>query len=283
MAITAVRRGDVGVRFRGSERGYMFALLPEPVDADACLSDAGFTAFADSDEKWDEDFDAIVTALIRVLEKTFGEPSVVAPTRSVEPRWWGRLSSFLLFQRSASNAAVLNPGRLSPIAALTSAAHDDSYLEFASVEFGRSSDRCDAISFASDGHPILWIWLRGEGKEEWPALSQAAAGNLPCTDVSIAWDSLVPTRPVFSLELPRVSFHRGDTASWTDGTRRLGFNAGLGVSPPEVYVPTAQLWNSSVPQWAATLRSTIIDDLRKAGAAVVELENAATFGPDEPL
>lgn len=202
MAITAVRRGGVGVRFRGYERGYLFALLPEPVDADACLSDAGFTAFADADEKWDVDFDAIVTALIQRLENTFGEPNVVAPTRSVEPPWSERLRRFLPFQRLASNADVLNPGKLSPVAALKSAVHDDSALEFASVEFGRIPGRCDAIAFASDGHPIFWIWLRDDVKEEWPALSQAVAGNLPCTDVSIAWDSLLPPRPVLSLELP---------------------------------------------------------------------------------
>lgn len=278
MTSTAVRRGHIGARFRGHERGHLFALTLEQVDAATSLHDAGLPTFTGSDERRDEQFKTIITALLLRLEDTFGEPSVTAPPLAIEQSRWEQLKSILRPTQLRGIDDLVNPAGLSPITALMSAAHDSSELKFAIVSFGRSAGRSDALVCASDGRPILWVWLSDEVKDQWPTLSQAGAGALPCLDVSVGWDKLLPTWPWFSAELPRVSFHRGESAIWRDGTRHLGFNAGLGVSPPEVYVPTAKLWSSSVPPWASSLRPTIIDDLQASGAVVVELDHAAVFG-----
>jgi len=78
-------------------------------------------------------------------------------------------------------------------------------------------------------------------------------------------------------ELPRVALHRGDAISWTDGEHVLGFNAGLGVSPAEVYVPTESSWSASAPVWASTLRATIVRDFEASGVRVVAHEGAGAF------
>lgn len=195
MDIEAVRRGAAGVGYYGGRRGCLFALLPQPADADACLEAAGFTVFGDSDDKWDEDFDALISALLNALVHRFGAPTVVAPRGSRQPTWidrlrhLGRMGRFLA-GTSASAAEGLNPERLSPAQALGRAAADDNYLDFGAVEFS------DAVAFCADGHPILWVWLADSTKGEWPGIAEAASGSWPSADLSIAWDELVPRRPV---------------------------------------------------------------------------------------
>lgn len=277
MTITAVRRGHVGARFRGHESGYLFALTLEQVDTATHLHDAGLPTVARSNEHRDE-LKTIVTALLLNLEDTFGEPRVTAPPLAIEQSKWEQFRSFLRPTQLRDIDDLVNPDGLSPNTALMSAAHDSSELKFAIVSFERHAGRADALVCASDGRPILWVWLSDEVKDQWPTLSQAASGALPCLDASVDWDKLLPTWPWFSTALPRVSFYRGESAIWRDGTRRLGFNAGLGVKPPEVYVPTAKLWSSSVPPWASSLRPMIIDDLQESGAVVVEQDHAAVFG-----
>jgi len=274
VAFMEIRRGSAGVRYHGCDRGCLYALAGDPLGADAELARAAFTAFVDVDQPWEDDFEAMVAGLVRAMGETFGEPVVTAPSRSVDPLWWGRLRRFLTFQGQPTLADAANPGGLSPVAALTSAARDGRSLAFASVAFGRSADRRDALVFASEGRPMLWVWLRDDVTEVWPALSQAAAGDLPCTEAPEDLDSAVPPIPGLSRMFPHVSFHRGDAVRWTDGTHRLQFNAALGVDPPEVYVPTDRAWRASVPGWAAALRGTMVADLREAGATVVEEDRA---------
>lgn len=67
MRIRALHVKALGRRFWGGRLGTLHTLLPEPVDADACLTEAGFSAFADSDDDWDRDFDALVQHFIDTL------------------------------------------------------------------------------------------------------------------------------------------------------------------------------------------------------------------------
>jgi hypothetical protein len=266
--IRALRIGTIGRRYVGDRPGQLFALLPDPVDSDACLAEAGFSAFEDTDDKWERDFERLVAGLIRALERRFGKPSVVAPPRRQSR--WSRL------KRSGSRPQdIINPDKLAPDAALASAARDDSYLEFAWVELGRDT-KVPALAsmFSSDGHPIIWVWLDENVALGWSEIVEEARGSWPCSALDIAWDRLLPDKPRLSIELPRARLHRGDSASWTDGSRSLGFQAGLGVRPPEVYLPPESLWMTASPGWAAMLRCSIIQDFEQLGARVVEMADA---------
>jgi hypothetical protein len=266
--IRALRVGTIGARYRGARPGRLFALLPEPVDGNECLAAAGFTAFADSDDEWDREFDRLVVGLVRALERRFGEPSVVAPPR--RQSWMTRLARL-----GSRPKDTTNPDKLTPEAALTSAVRDDSYLEFAAVELGRSAAPPGlAMAFTSGGHPIVWVWLDDSVAAQWSDLVGTVVGDLPRSDLDIAWESLIPAKPVLSIELPRARLHRGDSASWTDGARSLGFHAGLGVHPHEVYLPSEAAWATTSPAWAATLRDVIVRDFEQMGVRVVERPNA---------
>jgi hypothetical protein len=279
MPIAAICRGDLGRHYMGQRPGSLFALLPDPVDADACLASAGFTRFADSDERWDADFDAFVAATVTALQARFGEPEVTVPERSPHAAWVERLDGFLgglLLGRSRPARR-----RWTATDALRHAARDDQTFAFAHVGFGDANHR-HAIGyraglFAGDGHPILWVWLDEQVAEQWPAIAQAAAGDWPCTELELAWGSLLPSMPMLARELPRASLHRGDAASWTDGARTLWFHAGLGVSPPEVYLPPESQWPAHAPAWAASLRPTIVRELEAIGVRVVETPRGAVI------
>ncbi|MFV8754056.1 hypothetical protein ACNOYE_26215 [Nannocystaceae bacterium ST9] len=81
--------------------------------------------------------------------------------------------------------------------------------------------------------------------------------------------------------LSRVDLHRGDTASWIVGEQAIGFHAGMGLRPVEVYVPTAAAWKAHTPEWAHGLRDEILADFRARDLRVVELANA--WGFDLPM
>jgi hypothetical protein len=44
--------------------GMRLAVWPAPVDHDACLSDAGFTEFADSGARWDDELEEMTATLV---------------------------------------------------------------------------------------------------------------------------------------------------------------------------------------------------------------------------
>jgi len=284
MPIVAIHQGKLGHYYMGRRRGSVFALLPDPVDADACLASAGFTSFADSDDRWDADFDAFVAATVTALQARFGETEVTVPERSPHPAWVERLDGFLgglLLGRSRPAQR-----RWTATDALCQAARDDQVLAFAYVGFGDANHR-HAIGyragvFASDGHPILWVWLDEEVAEAWPAIVRAAAGDWPCTELELAWGSLLPSMPMLSRELPRASLHRGDAATWTDGERTLWFQAGLGVSPGAVYLPPESQWSALAPTWAASLRPTIVRELEALGVRVVAMPGAGVVERARP-
>lgn len=272
--IRALGVGTIGRRYWGARPGQLFALLPAPVDSDVCLAQAGVSGFEDTDEDWDREFERLVAGLVRVLEQRFGEASVVASPR--RKSWKTRLARF-----GNRPQDITNPDKLTPAVALTSAARDDSYLDFASVEFGRDAKSSSSLAcmFSSGGHPILWVWLDEDVAPGWAEIIQTAGGSVPVSELDIAWESVLPEKPRLSIELPRARarLHRGDSASWTDGAHSLGFHAGLGVRPPEVYLPPESKWMTVSPAWAATLRSAIVRDFEQLGVRVVEMANASVW------
>ena len=279
MPIRAIHRGSLGRRFMGRRPGRVFVLLPDPVDADACLKAAGFTGFADADEAWDREFEQLVGAAVAAMTRRFGEASVSAPTHARHPAWVERLDSFclgLLLGRSRPQPATWTPTQ-----AMQNAATDDQLVPFALVGFGDAAYRHGvgprAALLSGGGHPLLWFWLDDELADAWPEIADEVSQPWSSNELELAWEPLVPAIPMLARELPRVALHRGDAISWTDGEHVLGFNAGLGVSPAEVYVPTESSWSASAPVWASTLRATIVRDFEASGVRVVAHEGAGAF------
>jgi hypothetical protein len=112
--IRALGVGSLGERYWGTSKGSLFALLPDPVDADACLEQAAFTSFADSDATWDRDFERVVLTLLQALSRRSGEPRVVAPRHSTGRSWRELVEAAFL----GKTHDIRNPSALSPIAAL---------------------------------------------------------------------------------------------------------------------------------------------------------------------
>ncbi|MEM9070924.1 MAG: hypothetical protein AAGE52_20610 [Myxococcota bacterium] len=141
----------------------------------------------------------------------------------------------------------------------------------ASALFRSATGECNAVVLATSNAP-LWIWVAGEA-ERWLGVFDEAIRQ---AGWSIGDGGISDAPPgVFLVELPRVALHRGDTASWTDGARRFGFSAGLGVRPAEVYVPPPEQW----PPSAAPFRATIERDFRDASVKVVVLDHAVVSVP----
>ena len=55
---------------------------------------------------------------------------------------------------------------------------------------------------------------------------------------------------------------------WEDG-RGFVLDAGWGVDPPVLYVPSARLWDEVVPDWMAGRRSAVVDALRESSGHVL--------------
>lgn len=261
--------GVVGPRFRGMRPGQLHVLLPTPVNPHASLSAAGFAEFADTDTDHDDAFERIVDAMLAALIQRFGPPDVVAPRRRETMTWWQRWRE----QHPHDPATITNPLSLSPSDALRLAARDIGALEFVSVDFGRGL----ASISASDERPLLWVWLDQEVCDAWPELTAAAAGALPCEAIELTWADLLPRKGVLSTERPRAMLHRTETASWSNGEHTLGFQAAMGVRPPEVYVPTRERWATAAPEWAQLLRETIVSELARLGVRVVERPDAVVL------
>ena len=152
--------------------GRSFALWPEPVDHDAGLAEAGFTAFADSDDEWDEQFEALVGAVFAQLAQ-LGELAIDAPDIAPARR--------SLWSRLRGDKAVLTPAERFILAVR------DDQLGPVRAHFGPR-----ATVTARDGHPILWIWLRDDVAATWPVLCQAVAAGRPIVETALDWARLAP-------------------------------------------------------------------------------------------
>jgi hypothetical protein len=61
----------------------------------------------------------------------------------------------------------------------------------------------------------------------------------------------------------RIESPGREAVAYWEGDRAIVFDAAWGVRPPELFVPTAERWDESVPAWARGRRDVILDRLRK--------------------
>lgn len=171
--IVRVHVASLGARLPPS--GQLFALWPEPVNHDACFEAAGFAAFGDPDAEWDAQFEAMIDAVLGHLSAlgppSYNDPERITPTRSLVSR---------LLRRPA-------PAAPTPSQALVLAAENDQVGPIR-VELGQPPA---ARVIASDGHPILWIWLRDDVAGMWPELCRVAAAGRPIATTELDWTRLV--------------------------------------------------------------------------------------------
>ena len=254
MASTTVEQITIGRRHWGARPGACHALRLAGVDGAEVL----------------DELDALLERLVEALRaRVGGVCEVVAPRPPATPSWWTRLRAFGPHHAAAS----LNPLEVAPAAALALAARRADALAFARVEYGGDRPQPPAaFAFTSDGQAIVWVWLAAGVDDVWPELVERAAGSLPTRATT---DSATPTPANLRLTetLPRVGLHRGESATWTDGERRLSFLAGLGVTPPEVYLPSAAAWPARAPEWASDRWAEIVADFQAAGVRVVERDD----------
>jgi hypothetical protein len=150
--IERVHWGKVGPCAWRGQKGTLFGVWPAPLDHDACFAEAGFKDFRDTDDAWEEEFEALLQRLVAAFARC-------GPTTSKRP------------------AEVL-----------ARAARDDRF-EPCVVELGAPPR---ALLSTSDGHPIVWIWLRDDAAEVWgEALGLA---GLPTVETALTWQRLLPLR-----------------------------------------------------------------------------------------
>ncbi len=145
----------LGPHLHGRHSGSLFVAWPSPVDHDACLAEAGFTDFADTDDVWDREFVAGLERCIGSFSGC-GAPEVTG----CDP--------------PSSRVPKAGPW-LAPAERLALAAREDHFGP-CSVSFGDT-----AIMLTSDGHPLVWVWLvesaAGPWREHLDALRGGAAGE----------------------------------------------------------------------------------------------------------
>lgn len=146
-----------------------FAIWPEPIGHDACFVKAGFRCFADLDETWDADFEALVDRIFKALEED-------GPARLVSGELPVRRAGFFWREETGSIRD-----------ALLCAAADDQFSPLL-VEFGTPAQ---ARVTTSDGHPIFWVELADPSSFE--HLLKTVAGTLPCTETVLSWKPLLPS------------------------------------------------------------------------------------------
>jgi hypothetical protein len=134
------------------QRGTLFATWPAPLDHDACFAEAGFRHFCDTDDAWDAEFDELLERVLTALGK-------------------------------CGATTAKNPSEK-----LARAAHDDRF-EPCRIELGAPAR---ALLCTSDGHPIVWVWLRDDSLDAWN--DALGAADRPTEETSLKWDRLLPVR-----------------------------------------------------------------------------------------
>jgi hypothetical protein len=177
--IERIHWGRIGVRCFLDEPGDLFAVWPEPVDADGCFEEAGFNGFADSDESWDAEFETILQGVLATFQ-AHGSPIVTGdpPVLSLLDRL-----DALLFRKRVPEL------RLSQWLALVTS--NDNFTP-CRVDFGAP---VRASVFVSDGHPIVWIWLHESVSSVWQDHLNTLAAGRNIIETTLRWDRLLPVFP----------------------------------------------------------------------------------------
>lgn len=164
MPVSTIGVLDVGARWQGATLGHLRALIPLPVNSDACLAAAGLDDFADSDEAWDQDFDRMLELLLSTMDTAAAQLVVATAERSESLA--ERLLRLLPWRHTPTPPATQDAA-----SALSTAARDDQYLKFASL-----ATRGVTLHTA-DGHPIVWVWTTDD--TNWHAIERLLSRTWP--------------------------------------------------------------------------------------------------------
>lgn len=158
---------DLGV----SGDGRFLVLWPSPVDHDTCFERAGFSGFADTNERWHADFSGLVGALCRFMAPA-GRGRLA---KGAYPRELGISSTVRRLLGLATTPTNAED-------ALVAAALDDRF-DPCVVHFGTPAQ---AAIRASGGHPLLWTWTSRDTFETQDLLA-TLAGSFPLVNRSLDW------------------------------------------------------------------------------------------------
>jgi hypothetical protein len=139
--------------------GQLFAVWPDPVNADECFRAAGFTSF-DQGDRWDDDYERFVAAVVASL---------------------GRHGEAVIHGGVSASPAM------SPLEQLLWAVHDDNAP--CRLEFGSPAR---AFVQAADGHEILWIWLDDRVASTWSTWLRPLVGETRLVETQLEWARLLP-------------------------------------------------------------------------------------------
>jgi len=171
---------DPALSVFGIDSGFaVFAIWPEPVDHDACLREAGFSAFADIGVD-DPGFHSMAERLWNALA-AFGAPrrkSGDAAGRSFD--LWESLLTTLGLRPRAREASLLD--------CLVIPAENDQFPPRV-IDFGNPSQ---ATVVTSDGHPIFWLGLSPASKGNRDEIVRAMGDGRPCEQTKLDWKKLAP-------------------------------------------------------------------------------------------
>ncbi len=119
---------------------YLFAVVPGPVDHDACFNAAGFNDFDDSDDEWDQDLHTFIDHILKGLE-TMGNMSIRALDK---PK----------YRRSLIERLMGKPELIATTTSSLFCVATDDQFNGAIIDFGTPS-KCTL--HISNGHPIIWL------------------------------------------------------------------------------------------------------------------------------
>jgi hypothetical protein len=157
----------------------MMAIWPSSVNADVCFREAGFDSFADTDDRWDDEWKRIVARVLAVLGRS-GTPQLrVDPT----PPRTGIAAAWDRVRTAISRAAVYDPPLLQRV---LDATLDDRFPDVV-VDFG---DPSVVTLRAGSGHPLLWIYGPSSSLPAAEMLAEVADG-CPVTRLDLDWAPLL--------------------------------------------------------------------------------------------
>lgn len=180
--ITKIQWSNVDIspeRFGFPPGYFVFAIWPSPVEPDACFLNAGFSSFANTDEKWDAEFKVIIQQLLEALVSC-GELVI---RQDIECNYVYSFREKILLSLKLMNPVVdLNLSERILLAAT------DSQFGDLVIDFGSSA--LAAIRVGS-GHPIFWLGIHQNEKELFlKCLSSIEEGRY-VENLKLDWERLI--------------------------------------------------------------------------------------------
>jgi hypothetical protein len=150
------------------------ALWPAPVNPDECFAAAGFTDFADADNHWDAQADALLQRVLDTLVTHFG-PAALHHAPLMQARPWHR--------------RLFTPAVALPLVEQLALPLHDDRLPAADIRFGGSSG---ARIRGSAGHLLMWIDWPSQAPLSFEAFVRGLAPGVPVMQTELKWTALWP-------------------------------------------------------------------------------------------